>query len=157
MRFYLNITDDSPYNGFFDNTFCVLGFLLILISAFLAFSSLGAGSGKQTRKLLGANQETFLIAMKENTAVAIYNQITFPVLEIRHQLDLFTSMHHFINCVVSLLSFICSLLRSKKQEESSPKIRELFLTRETKKFLRWRTSSTSIEYGRNNDRTTAST
>ncbi len=50
MRFYLNITDDSPYNGFFDNTFCVLGFLLILISAFLAFSSLGAGLGQADAK-----------------------------------------------------------------------------------------------------------
>ncbi len=59
--------------------------------------------------------------MKENTAGAIYNQITIPVLEIRHQLDLFTSMHHFIIPVTSLLSFINSLLRSKKWEESSPK------------------------------------
>jgi hypothetical protein len=34
--------------------FCVLGFLLILIllGAFLAFNSLGAGSGKRTRKPL---------------------------------------------------------------------------------------------------------
>ncbi len=88
---------------------CVLGFLfnLILLGAFLAFSSLGAGSGKQTRKPLGAHQERILIAnMKENTAVAIYNRITFLVLEIRHQLDPFTSMHQFIICVVSLLSFV---------------------------------------------------
>jgi hypothetical protein len=44
--------------------------------------------------------------MKENTAVAIYNRITFPVLEIWHQLDLFTSMHHLIIRVVSILSFV---------------------------------------------------
>jgi hypothetical protein len=43
-------------------------------------------------------------------------------------------MHRFIIRVVSLLSFIKSLLRSKKQEESSPKIRELFLTCKMKKF-----------------------
>ncbi len=43
-------------------------------------------------------------------------------------------MHHFIVHIVSLLSFVNSLLRSKKQEESSPKIKELFLTREMKKI-----------------------
>jgi hypothetical protein len=39
--------------------FCVLGSLLILIllGAFLAFSFFGAGSGKGTRKPLGAHQE----------------------------------------------------------------------------------------------------
>jgi hypothetical protein len=41
--------------------------------------------------------------------------------KIGHQLDPFTSMHHFIICVVSLLSVIDSLLRFKKQEEPSPK------------------------------------
>ncbi len=67
-------------------SFCVLGFSLILIYSvpFSLSSSLGAGSVKQTRKPLGAHQERILIAMKENTAVAIYNRITFPVLEIRH-------------------------------------------------------------------------
>ncbi len=88
---------------------------------FLALSSLGAGLGKRTRKLLGAHQENFSIAMKENTAVAIYNRITFPVLEIRHQLDPFTSMHCFVIRVVSLLSFINLLLLFTKQEEFSPK------------------------------------
>jgi hypothetical protein len=38
---------------------------------FLAFSSLGAGSGKRTQKPLGAHQEMILIAIKENTAVLI--------------------------------------------------------------------------------------
>jgi hypothetical protein len=65
-------------------------------------------------------------------------------------------MHHFSIRVVSLLSFIYSLLRSKKQEESSPNLRTIS-TRETKKILRWRTTSTSIEFRRNNDRVTAST
>ncbi len=47
--------------------------------------------------------------MKENMAVAFYvqyNQIMFPVLEIWHQLDPLTSMHHLIIRVVSLLSFV---------------------------------------------------
>ncbi len=55
--------------------------------------------------------------MKENTAVAFYNWIMFPVLEIRNQLDPFTSMHRFIIRVISLLSFINSLLGFMKQEE----------------------------------------
>ncbi len=47
-------------------------FNLILLGAFLAFSSLGAGSGKQTRKTLGAHQERMLITIiKENTALSI--------------------------------------------------------------------------------------
>ncbi len=37
-------------------------FNLILFGAFLAFSSLGAGSGKRTRKRLGAHQEKISIA-----------------------------------------------------------------------------------------------
>jgi hypothetical protein len=52
------------------------------LAPFSFFCSLGAGSGKR-RKRLGAHQERISIAMKENTAVfAIYNQITFAVLEI---------------------------------------------------------------------------
>jgi hypothetical protein len=48
-----------------------------LIGAFLAFSSLGAGSGKRTQKPLGAHQEKISIAMKENTVVLIFTgQIT---------------------------------------------------------------------------------
>ncbi len=44
--------------------FRVLGFLfnLLLLGAFLVFSSLGAGSGKRTRKPPCAHQENFLIA-----------------------------------------------------------------------------------------------
>jgi hypothetical protein len=39
-----------------------VSFNLILLVAFLALSSLGAGSGKRTRKPLRAHQENFLIA-----------------------------------------------------------------------------------------------
>jgi hypothetical protein len=42
-----------------------------LLSAFLAFSTLGAGLGKRMQQLLGAHQERILITMKENTAVLI--------------------------------------------------------------------------------------
>jgi hypothetical protein len=55
--------------------------ILILLGAFLAFSSLGAGLGKRKNRLVHIRR-TFRSQMKENTAVAIYNQITFPVLEI---------------------------------------------------------------------------
>jgi hypothetical protein len=57
--------------------------------------------------------------MKENTAVAIYNQITFPVLEIWHQLDPFTSMHRFILRVVSLLSLFTKIT-NRKQRSLTP-------------------------------------
>jgi hypothetical protein len=127
-------------------------FNLILLSAFLAFSSLGAGSGKWTRKPLGAHQERISIAMKENTAVVIYNQITFPVLEM-------ISLHQ---CIISSFasfrtyrSLTCYFaLRNKKN--LAPNKRTIS-TRETKKILRWKTASTSIEFGQNNDRVTAST
>jgi hypothetical protein len=63
-----------------------ISLILILLGAFLAFSSLDAGSGKQMQKPLGAHQERILIAMKENTAVLIYRPnyeplIAFPALE----------------------------------------------------------------------------
>jgi hypothetical protein len=48
-----------------------VSFNINLLGAFLAFSSLGSGSGKRTQKPLGAHQEKILIAMKENTAVSI--------------------------------------------------------------------------------------
>jgi hypothetical protein len=73
------------------------------------------------------------------------------------QLDLFTSMHHFIICVVSLLSFVSSLLCFTRQKESSPKIRELIVYSQMKRILRRWTASTSIKFGQNNDQTTAST
>jgi hypothetical protein len=51
-----------------------------LIDAFLDLSLLGAGSGERTRTSLGAHQKRFSLQIKDNTAVAIYNRITFPVL-----------------------------------------------------------------------------
>jgi hypothetical protein len=39
--------------------------------SFSLLALLGAGSGKRTRKPLGAHQEKTLIAIKENTAVSI--------------------------------------------------------------------------------------
>jgi hypothetical protein len=96
---------------------------LILLGAFLVFSSLGAGLGKRTQKPLGAHQEKISIAIKENTAGRFdyTDQITnrlycFLRWKIQHQLDLCTSMHHLIR-VVSLLSFVNSLYfapRNKK-------------------------------------------
>jgi hypothetical protein len=65
-------------------TFIILGFLLFSIYSvpFSLSSSLGTGSSKRTRKPLGAHQGRISIAMKENRAFAVYNRITFPVLEI---------------------------------------------------------------------------
>jgi hypothetical protein len=63
--------------------------------------------------------ELFDRKMKENTAVAIYNQITFPVLEIRHQLDPFTSMHCIIIRVVQLLSLFTKIT-NRKQRSLTP-------------------------------------
>jgi hypothetical protein len=101
-------------------------FNLISLGAFLAFSSLGAGSGKRMRKPLGAHQEKILIAIKENTAVLIVQTKLRTVYGVsclgKFNITRFLQQsHHSIICVVSLLSFINSLLCSKKQEESSPK------------------------------------
>jgi hypothetical protein len=90
---------------------------------FLLFSSLGAGLGKRTQKPLDAHQEKILIAMKENAAVAIVQTKlqTIYSLSCVGKFDIirfFTSMHRFIICVISLLSFINSLRVSKKQKES---------------------------------------
>jgi hypothetical protein len=59
-----------------------VSFNLILLNSlpFLLPSSLGAGLGKRTQKTLSAHQKGISIEMIENTAVAIYNQITFTVL-----------------------------------------------------------------------------
>jgi hypothetical protein len=111
-----------------------------------------AGFGAQFRAARGAHQERILIVIKEITAVLIVHTELRTVYSVScvHQ------SHHFIR-VISLLSFVNTLLCSKKQEESSHNKRTNFFTRETKKFIRWRTASTSIEFGRNNDRVTAST
>ncbi len=60
----------------------VVSFNLILLGAFLALSSLGAGSGSGRENRLMHIRRLLDCKVKENTAVAIYNQITFPVLEI---------------------------------------------------------------------------
>jgi hypothetical protein len=69
-----------------------------LLSAFLAFRSLGAGLSKRTRKPLGAHQEKILIAMKENTAVLIVQTKLRTVYSVScvgkfDIMRLFTSMH----------------------------------------------------------------
>ncbi len=48
-----------------------VSFNFTLLGAFLAFSSLGAGSSKRTQKPLGAHQERISIAIKENTVFSI--------------------------------------------------------------------------------------
>jgi hypothetical protein len=55
----IHLTHEKKYR-FFD-IFRVLGslLLLILLGAFLAFSSLGAGSNERTRTPLGAHQQRF--------------------------------------------------------------------------------------------------
>ncbi len=67
-------------------------------------------------------------------------------------LDLLTSMHCFIICVISLISFISSLLRSTRQKRILAPKWELFLTRQTKKILKWTTATMSMEFGQNDDR-----
>jgi hypothetical protein len=97
-------------------------FNLILLGASLAFSSLGAGSGKRMQKPLGAHQERISIAIKENTAVSIVQTELQTVYSVScmgkvNIIRFFTSMHRFIR-VVSLLSFVNLLLCSKEQEPS---------------------------------------
>jgi hypothetical protein len=55
---------------YWDNRFRVLvvSLLLILLGAFLVFSSLGAGSDERTQTPLGAHQSVWLSQVKENTA-----------------------------------------------------------------------------------------
>ncbi len=81
--------------------------ILILLGAFLVFSSLGAGSGKRTRKPLGGHQEKILIAIKENTAVLIVQTKlrTVYIVSCVGKFDIIR-LHHFIIRVVSLLSFV---------------------------------------------------
>jgi hypothetical protein len=106
---------------------------------FLFSSSLGAGLGKRTQKPLGAHQERVLIAMKENTAVLIYrpNYKLFIVscvgkFDIVRLFRSIASFHHS-PCFTPIISLLFTFLY-EKQEESSPKIRELISTLKTKKF-----------------------
>jgi hypothetical protein len=107
--------------------FRVLGFFYFnfAFGAFLAFSFLGAGSGKRAQKPLGAHQERILIPMKENTAALIcrpnYEPFIVSYIGKFNIIRLLHLLHHFIARVVSLLSFVHSVLCSKKEEESSPK------------------------------------
>jgi hypothetical protein len=81
-----------------------------LLGDILLPSSLGAGLGKRTWKPLGAHQEfrREFWFVQPNYLSCIGNLTP---------LDLFTSMHCLIICVVSLLSFISSFLRSTRQED----------------------------------------
>ncbi len=140
--------------------FCVLGLLLILIYSvpFSLSSSLGAGLGNRMPKPLGTHQERISIAMKENTAVLRFTtelRFLYWKFNIIRSLFINASFHHprRFTSYHSLAHYFA--LQDK--ENFSPKIREAFLTRETKKILRQRTASTSIEFGQNNDQTTAST
>ncbi len=67
-------------------------------------------------------------------------------------------MHHFIICVISLLSFIssCYFALQNKKNVLAPNKRTIFYS-QNKEILRWRTASTSIKFGQNNDQTTTST
>jgi hypothetical protein len=73
-------------------------FNLILLGAFLAFSSLGAGSGKRTRKPLGAHQERILIAIKEKMALIGTDLRFLYCTENSHVLNSSKDLsnHHFI-------------------------------------------------------------
>jgi hypothetical protein len=116
--------------------FRVLLFLSFTFGASLAFSSLCAGFGKRTQKPLGAHQERILIAMKVNMAVLIYRPNyepfiiscvgEFNIMRLLHQ------SHHFIICIVSLLSFVNSVLCCTKQEESSPKLKKNYFYSQNK-------------------------
>jgi hypothetical protein len=68
-------------------TFRVLGvsFHLILLGAFLAFSSLGAGSGKRTRKPLGAHQESFFDRNEREHGCCDLQPNYVSCIGIRHQ------------------------------------------------------------------------
>jgi hypothetical protein len=64
---------------------------------FLLSSSLGAGSGKRTQKPLGANQERFLISMKENAAVLQFTtklRFLYWKFDIIRSLYINASFHH---------------------------------------------------------------
>jgi hypothetical protein len=88
---------------------------LILLGVFLAFSSLGAGLGKRTQKPLGAHQQRILMANEREHGCCDLQPNYVSCIGNSTSLDLFTSMHHFIVRVVSLLSFISSLLCSTNQ------------------------------------------
>ncbi len=96
------------------------------------------------------------IAVKENTAVfVLQTKLCFLYWKFDLVRFLLQSMHHFIIRVVSLLSSLSFITLFNKTKRIQPQIRMLIFARKTKKFLRWRTASTSIKLRQNNDRTTA--
>ncbi len=129
--------------------------LIFYLVPFSPFSSLGAGSDERTKTPLGAHQKRISFANKGEHGCC--NSQPNYVSCIRNS-TLSNLLHQ---CIISFASFHShqslalntSLYETKKN--FSPKMRELFLTRKMKKILRCRIASTSIEYRRNNDQTTA--
>jgi hypothetical protein len=85
----------------------VVSFNLILLGAFLALSSLGADSGKRTRKPLDAHQETFGLQSEREHGCCNLQPNYVSCIGNLTSIRSLTSMHHFIG-VISLLSIICS-------------------------------------------------
>jgi hypothetical protein len=97
------------------HTFRVLGFLLYLLGALLAFNSLGAGLGKRTQKPLGAHQERILITIKENMAVSIYRpNYELFIISCVGKLHIIRLLHqlHWFNHWRCFTPIICLLITS---------------------------------------------
>ncbi len=98
----------------FTSFFSWVSLILVYSVPFLLSSSLGAGSGKWTRKPLGAHQEKFDgCNRREHGCLRFRDQSTFPVLEICHHENLYidcivSSFALFVTLFASLLSFVSS-------------------------------------------------
>ncbi len=80
--------------------------ILIYLVPFSLSSSPGAGLGKRTQKLLGAHQDIFNYRNeREHSCVILQTELRFLYWKF-NIVRSFTSMHHFIICVASRLSFI---------------------------------------------------
>ncbi len=130
--------------------FRVFFFLNLILVPFSLPGSLGVGSCKQTQKPLGAHQERISIAMKEDTAVfVLQTKLGQPFLvscigkiwkhETLTSIASFT-LYHSYNLLLSALL--------KEPRRVYPRTGELISERKTKKFLWWRTASTSIKLGK---------
>jgi hypothetical protein len=134
----------------------------IIFCAFLAFSSLGAGLvGKRTRKPLGAHQEKILIAIKENTAVLIVQTKLQTVYNIScvgkfNIIRLFTSIASLHSRRFTPIHLLTPYFAPRNKKNLTPKKRTNSYC-QNEEILRWRTASTSIKFGQNDDRATAST
>jgi hypothetical protein len=111
------------------SAFRILGFLLNLIYSvpFLLSSSLGAGLGKRTQKLLGAHQERISIANEREDGCLKFttkSRFLYSKFDIIRSLYINASFHH------SLAHYFA--LQDKK--EISPKIRELILLAKQRNF-----------------------